>query len=150
MALPNLGLKETADGSWANFPEAFQHAYGPPIQTNDYANPSEPPVALRPTNGVTGRTEGPAEVYQEGNGFEENVMIYYRAALASSSTGSFNINGQEVETSWPGNHMHTPFTIATARPIDGEDLVSEVKNRESQEGFAASSHLGPGRTIYTR
>lgn len=71
------------------------------MQADDYANPSEL-SALPTVNSVTGRAEGPVEVYQEG-GSEEDVMIYYRVALASSSTtrGSTgeaftSTDGQEV------------------------------------------------------
>lgn len=87
-------------------PEAFPYAYGPFMQTNDYANPPESSVTLLP-DGVTRFAKGPAEVHQESGGFEEDVMIYYHAALASASAGgsidefSIGIDGQEDGTLWP-------------------------------------------------
>ena len=89
-------------------------AHGPFIETNDYANPSEVLITHSTTGSATGYAEGSEGVYEGGGGFEEDVMIYYHAALEASSitedplSESFtDIDGQEDGTLWPWEEYHT-------------------------------------------
>lgn len=132
--------------------------YGPLVETNDYATPSEVLITHSTADSATGYAGGSEGVYQEGGDFED-AMIYYRAASASLSvTGDSvsdvlsDLGGQGDEPLWPWEEhdMHTPLTLSSTLLIDEQRSASYGYGEDrpgSEEVPMVFSHPCSGWTI---
>ena len=97
-------------------------------------------------------------MYQEGD-FEEDVMIYYHAALQSPlvtedplSELFTDIDGQGDGTLWLWEeyHMHPPdpLTVSSTHLIDEKPTSDGRENLANEEGPVDFSHLASGWSIH--
>jgi len=97
--------------------------YGPFLRSNDYASEAGPSATEFPSHGIMEDVR--MEEVDRDDRFEDEVMVYYHAALSSSVCDS------AFDTTLPPPSSHTP----TSAPLE-RDLEYHFKNMGFAEVFA--------------